>query len=295
MRTVSTTPSAATLDAIFEALDYSEEANELIWLKATRRISAGTPAGTLNRLGRLVVGFQGRKYPAANLAWFFQHDEWLNDSIVFRDGDPTNLHYTNLIPAHTRMSTNAKAQQMRRYRERVKARKVAPRAKSDRETINLGADGKTWTVYDDRNRHTSRGSFLSLTEAEAWDTELKRGTAFVLANPPKLDQLPADPATPAGVPDRHILTLKDAHLLFAYDDETGAFYYRWKPIREGVPALQYTDRGMPFLRASGRQYPAGMMAWFMTKGVWPKRKQIGYRDGNPRNLALGNLFLKGVE
>jgi hypothetical protein len=26
--------------------------------------------------------------------------------------------------------------------------------------------------------------------------------------------------------------------------------------------------------------------------VWPARKQIAYRDGNPKNLTLANLYLK---
>ncbi len=39
-----------------------------------------------------------------------------------------------------------------------------------------------------------------------------------------------------------------------------------------------------------------MRAWFIhTKGEWPKRRRLGYRDGNRKNLRIDNLYIKGSE
>lgn len=284
------TPSSTELDAIFAALDYNDETNELIWLKATRRLSEGTPAGTLNRAGRLIVGFNGRKYPAANLAWFFHFDEWPEHPIKFRDGDPTNLRHINLIPAPLKFSDSPKARQMRRYRAKVKANRVDPLDKSELDDVMLMLDG-TWTVRVRGDRRKEIATLATKAEAEALALAVDAGLRF-------LDKHPAEPYKPTPTilagKGKGVLTLADARDLFAYDPDTGAFYHRYGAWRRGVPAVQYNDRNRPFLRASGRQYPAGMMAWFITHGVWPKRKQIGYRDHNPKNTALGNLYLKDI-
>lgn len=299
------TPDDDTLDAIFAALDCDPDTGELIWLKATRRVSEGTPAGTLNRAGRLVVGFQGQHYQAANLAWFFHHNEWPEHPIAFKDGNALNLSKANLIPRPFRYSDSPKAAQMRRYRERVRERtsQTDSTEKSKLETVTYSYDGYTlgrgkkkqkrsmvWCARSARSLRTVLATFHTRHEAEAYAIAAAEGYAFVQAHPVPTDL--ANPDAKAGGPDPAILTLREAHGLFAYDETTGAFYRRWPDIWAGTPAEYFNDRNRPFLRASGRQYSAGMMAWFLKTGQWPGRKQIGYRDGNPRNTAFANLYLK---
>ena len=286
------TPSDSTLDALYAALYYDPEIGELVWLKSSPRISEGTPAGTLNRAGRLVVGFQGKKYPAGAIAWFIHRDghEWPRFPIVFKDGNPTNLADDNLLLAPHKYSHNPKAQQMRVYRARAKERKVAMRPRSELDTVNLCADGKTWSVRADHDLSLVIGEFDNLAAAEAFSRAAVVSYRYVKAHPPETDLLIVRAGEHADV-----LTLAEAHNFFAYDPDQGNIYYRWTPVREGLSAIQLNDRNRPFVRASGRQYPAGMMAWFLANKVWPARKQIAYHDGNPRNIKLDNLYLKGAQ
>jgi hypothetical protein len=298
-------PDEATLDAIFAALDCDPETGELVWLKATKRVSEGTPAGTLNRSGRLVVGFQGRHYQAAHLAWFFHYDEWPEHQIAFKDGRPLNLAKDNLISRPFQYSGTPKAQQMRRYRERLKARLPPTQPeKSDLETVTLSYDGydnaiggkkkqirgKVWCARAAHNLGTVLATFATRQEAEEYAIASATGYQFTEAHPVPTDL--ANPNTKAGQDSPLVITLQQAHGLFAYDPDTGAFYRRWPEIWRGTPATHLNDRNRPFLRARGRQYSAGMMAWFLTTGQWPARKQIAYKDHNPRNTTLANLYLK---
>jgi hypothetical protein len=298
------TPDEDTLDAIFAALDCNPDTGELVWLKATRRVSEGTPAGTLNRAGRLVVGFQGRHYQASQLAWFFHHNAWPVHPVAFKNGNALDLSKDNLTPRPFRYSDTPKAEQMRRYRQRVKARspQTGPEEKSDLDTVTLSyngydynpkagrqARGKVWCARAAHDLKIVLATFGTRQEAEAYAIAAERGYQFTEANPvPAVD----NPNTKAGADKKLVITLQQAHGLFAYDEVTGAFYRRWPEIWRGTPAEYFNARNRPFLRARGRQYQAGMMAWFLKTGYWPGRKQIAYRDKNPRNTAFANLYLK---
>jgi hypothetical protein len=281
------TPDDATLGALYEALDYHAESNELIWLKPSRRLAEGSPAGTLNRLGRLVVGFRGRKYPAGSLAWFLHHNgEWPPFPVKFRNGDATDLRPDNLMLAPEKYVHTPQARRMRVYRAEVRERRVERLEKSHIDNVKLLLNGQ-WSVRDPRNYSVQMGEFDNRRDAEDFARAVETGRQFIAAHPAPTGL----PAVTAGE-GKGVLTLAEAHGFFAYDPDAGAFYYRWTPIREGFPATQLNDRNRPFVRASGRQYPAGMMAWFLVHHVWPARKQIAYRDGNPKNLTLANLYLK---
>ncbi len=303
------TPDDATLDALYAALDCDPETGDLVWLDPpSRRVAIGSLAGTLNRAGRVVVGFAGRQYQGAHLAWFFYHDgQWPTQQVRFRNGNPSDLTRDNLISGPAAYSDTPKAAQMRRYRQRLKERKAPPpEEKSSLETVTFSYNGydydpkvkkqvrgKVWCARAVHDLKIVLATFQTRQEAEAYAIAAANGYAFVQAHPVPTDL--ANPGAKAGKPDPAILTLQEAHGLFAYDETSGAFYRRWPDIWVGTPAEYFNDRKRPFLRARGRQYTAGMMAWFLKTGQWPGRKQIAYRDKNPRNTAFTNLYLKDAE
>lgn len=290
------TPNDTLLDALYAALDYDAEANELVWLQATKRMAVGDPAGTLNRAGRLVVGFRGKKYPAGTLAWFIHSGgaEWPEYPVRFRNGNALDLREENLALLPTVYSKSQKAKQMRLYRARIKDRQAKPvkrREQSAMGNVQMGLLDDRWHAYDPRTSRHKLGSFETREEAEACAIGFAEALAFLARNPTPQPYVET-PDIRAGTGEQ-VLTLAAARDTFAYDKDLGRVYHRWG-LREGYSAVQYNDRNRPFVRASGRQYPAGMLAWFMHHGIWPKRKQIAYHDHDPKNIKLENLYLKGA-
>lgn len=293
------TPDDTILEAIAEALDYDPDTGRMVWMRETRRASVGTPAGSLRHDdtgGHLVIGFGGKQYQAGHIAWFLAHRQWPPTQVLFKDGDPLNLRKTNLKLRAFMYRDTPKARQMRRYRDRLKERgqtpaKPAPRPKSELSTVSLSADGTLWSARACYNPLRVLATFDNQVDAENYARWSEIGWHFVAANLAPPYQAAPEPKAGTG---KGVITLADALDTFAYDPGAGMIFYRWPEIRRGCPAVQLNDRNRPFIRYSGRQYPAGMMAWFMTHGVWPQRKQIAYRDDDPRNIKLKNLYLKGA-
>ena len=291
------TPKQDTLEALTEALDYDPATGRMLWLRETRRASAGTPAGSLrpdDTGGHLVIGFEGRQYQAGHIAWFMAHKQWPSTQVLFADGNPLNLRKSNLRLRAFMYRDTPKARQMRRYRDKLRERhptpaKTTPRPKSALDTVTLGADGKTWSARACYDFRVVLASFDNQADAESYARWAEIGWHFVAANPAPPYKAAPEPKAGTG---KGVITLSDALDTFAYDATAGMIFYRWTEIRRGCPAVQLNDRNRPFVRHAGRQYPAGMLAWFMHTGHWPARKQIAYRDGNPKNLTLANLYLK---
>lgn len=296
------TPSTDTLDAIFEALDYDPETGNIIWLKDTRRISAGSPAGFYNADGKLLIGFQGTQYQGSHLAWFFHTDQWPTSKVQFKNGDPTDLTASNLQLLADSEPPSSAARYMRAYRETRKNRpyeagphdepkKGAPQhPKSKLPNVSYSTVDRAnplWRVRDPDDTRITLASFQKQADAERFANTLDVGRAFIKANPSR--RQPNDDVIHAGT--EATLTLQQAHQLFAYDPIKGAVYRRTGRLT-GAPATTLNDRRQTIVAVNRRVYQAGMLVWFLHTGQWPQRRQLGYRDGKSRNLMLSNLYLK---
>ena len=290
------TPPLAVQHALYEALNYDPLTGEIRWRQNRRRVTEGDLAGSISRDGNLVIGFNGTSYQAHHVAWYIETNQWPSAPILFEDRDPLNLVFSNLF--ETRYAKNSKADYMRDWRKkqkRVKATRATLRQKtSSVPGVEFGY-GDVWNVRDRDNTNLTLASFAKQEDAEAYGHAVVAGRAFVVSNPPELFGAPRDDLQ-AGGPST--LTYGAAASRFAYDPDTGAIYRRRSTSHRidttGTPAVEIDDTRRPIVRASGRTYSAGMLAWFLhTGGQWPKRKQLGYRDGNRKNLRWANLFLKG--
>lgn len=293
------TPSPATLEALFHALDYDPATGEIRWRETRRRVTEGDLAGSISRDGNIVIGFNGTSYQAHHIAWFMITGRWPNTPILFRDKNPNHLWADNIYaPAYER---NSKANYMRGWRSRRKHARALEASRrlnvSDVPGVHFGVGG-VWSVRDRDNFNLVIASFATKAEAETYGRMLNEGRHFIAHNPPEIFTDIHDPRNrmTAGAPGT--LTYEQANLRFAYDPSTGAIYRRTSPSHNvdftGAPAIELDDTRRPIVRASGRTYSAGMLAWFLhTGGEWPKRKQLGYRDGNRKNTRWANLYLKG--
>lgn len=87
-----------------------------------------------------------------------------------------------------------------------------------------------------------------------------------------------------------MLTVERLRELLHYDPETGVFtnrVTRGKALK-GMVAGGSNLRGYWAICIDFRKYPAHILAWFYTHGVWP-RVQLDHRDTNGMNNRIENL------
>ena len=298
-------PPPYVQEALYHALDYDPVTGDLRWREDRRRVREGDLAGSVSRDGAIVVGFMKNVYQASHIAWFLTKGDWPEFQIHFNNSDPMDLRFSNLVlmqfdTAYKSPQSFTKALKAREYRARKKAAKKLVRPTSTRDNVTCGVDG-VWSV---RSLHEARHVFISFEhrkDAEDYADLYARGLRYCHLN--RAATYPADAASLlAGGPGA--LTLQQASDRFAYNPDTGAIYRRnnirlytrhsdGAPLNmEGTPAVELGPTRRPIVRASGRTYSAGMLAWFLYNCEWPKRKQLGYRDKNPANTKLDNLYLK---
>ncbi len=272
------------------ALAYDEVTGTLSWVYDRPRAPAGSLAGYIHRDGNAVVKFEGRPYQAHHIAWFFKHGVWPSSQVLFKDKDALNIAANNLYLQSSDYSPLSSARASRNYRANVKRRTplFEPTPRSSVEGVRFKSPG-FWEVRARWMHNIVIGEFGTQLEAENAQIDRNTGYLFVQSNPPPIERH-GDDKIFAG--DRFSLNLREARALYAYDPETGRLYYRWTPIRIGADAVEITSTKRPIVRASGRSYTAGMVAWFIVTGTWPKRKQLRYRDDNPQNIKFSNLYLK---
>jgi hypothetical protein len=100
---------ALTHSKLLQILDYDPISGVFLWKKVAgsrRHMSAGSLAGTVDKMGARVIAIKGCLYYAHRLAWFYVHKRWPHDSIDHRDMNPLNNAISNLRVA-TRSQNNA--------------------------------------------------------------------------------------------------------------------------------------------------------------------------------------------
>lgn len=304
-------PPATSLRIIRETLVYDPDTGDLTWTTPPR---TGELAGYYHaRDKRLVVGINYRKHAATHVAWFLHKGEWPLGRIALADGDPENLAFRNLV--FTPLSDDPKAAYARTRRQRQKQElaekqrllegfstipgvrfSVADRGgetdleREQRKQAGLPPLEGRWLACDPHDKHRVRGSFETQDEAEKFQRLFQHALDYMAANPPPHlpDRIGRQPAGSASG-----LTLADAHAFFCYDPGYGVFYHRitQRTWMEGHRADHLNASRRPVVTFASRQYPAAMLAWFMTNYEWPPRKSIFYRDKDPRNITLGNMFI----
>jgi hypothetical protein len=97
-------------DEVSEAIAYDPEVGRFYWkVDASKNVKKGSVAGTLKNSRHrstgqiksyLYIRYKDREMVGSRVAWLLHYGEWPTQSIMFIDGDSTNLKINNLRLSH---------------------------------------------------------------------------------------------------------------------------------------------------------------------------------------------------
>lgn len=87
---------ALTQERLKACLSYSSETGEFIWLRSSRRIGSGLPAGYFGLGGYRLIRIDGHAYRGNRLAWLYVHGSWPEGMIDHVNGNTGDDRISNL-------------------------------------------------------------------------------------------------------------------------------------------------------------------------------------------------------
>jgi HNH endonuclease len=79
-------------------LEYDKEEGYFYWLEEKKGRDLTRPAGTRTAAGYGTINIDGIIYSMSRLAWFYMNGSWPSQEIGYKDGNPNNCSWDNLIP-----------------------------------------------------------------------------------------------------------------------------------------------------------------------------------------------------
>lgn len=289
--------TAPDLDRVRELLSYDSDLRNLRWnVDRPPVVRAGDPAGNRHaRDGLWGVTIDGRRYPSQYIVRYLDTSLWPSSRIGFKNRNHDDLAPHNLVDLSERYSLTPQAISNRRRAARI--RDERRRLEKSRENtalrtltgfVRYSIEKGVWQIAEPGGRTVISEH---KTQQDANETLELRDyiNRFLLVNPYKSKA--GDERLLSGS-EHSAATYYDLASAFAYDPVNGWFYFRHPADKRRLTADYLNTSGRRVVTFWGRQYPAAMLAWFLTHREWPKRKSILPRDGNPDNLALANLYRK---
>lgn len=106
-----------TYNELVELVSYNKLTGLLTWkVNRSRLAMAGDEAGCVNHHGTVMVGVQGRTYPASRLIWLYVTGAFPRGRLILKDGDQLNLRWNNLAEERVNLSHKHTAVYQRRRR-----------------------------------------------------------------------------------------------------------------------------------------------------------------------------------
>lgn len=98
---------------------YDPESGKFFWIVPKNGRDLTRPAGTVDVKGYRTITWQGQKIQMSRLAWVFQLNEWPEMDVGYKDGNPLNLRWSNLVLI-------TKAEKQHNFREALKENTPEP-------------------------------------------------------------------------------------------------------------------------------------------------------------------------
>jgi len=133
-----------TADIARHHLAYNKHTGLLTWNRdRSRTAKAGDEAGCQTSNGAIIVGIEGRMYSAARVIWLMVTGEWPRGRLRFKDDDPRNLRWNNLVERRDLLSLNHTAVYQRRYRKiKALAMRRINASRTDTVTYQTASQGE---------------------------------------------------------------------------------------------------------------------------------------------------------
>ena len=81
----------------FKDLEYCPDTGSFFWKKTRNQMAVeGSEAGCVDNKGYRVITYDGKRYKAHRLAWFFVHNQWPKNQIDHIDENKSNNRISNL-------------------------------------------------------------------------------------------------------------------------------------------------------------------------------------------------------
>lgn len=101
-------------------IHYDARTGEITWNVDRGPVKMGDEAGTVRHDGRVTVIVNGKTWLANRLIWLLQTGEHPKTRLAFKDGNPQNLRWSNIIPEQETLSQSKTAAYQRGLRQRRK-------------------------------------------------------------------------------------------------------------------------------------------------------------------------------
>ena len=82
---------------LLNILEYDKEEGYFYWLEEKQGRDLTRPAGTRTDTGYGTININGIIYSMSRLAWFYMNGSWPSQEIGYKDGNPNNCSWDNLI------------------------------------------------------------------------------------------------------------------------------------------------------------------------------------------------------
>lgn len=298
---------ARLLARVKELLSYDPVSGLLTWRVARPpRIKPGDEAGSVLPNGYVTVCIDGWNYYGHHLAFALTHDIWAEPYLLRLQGAKDDLRLSNMVYDRAYGSTTDPAILERREKARNRARRQRERERRIKAQIEMtpsmiegvehmpgGVGFKvSYRATPQDHYRVIAENILTKREAEALSYDFRRRMHFLDHHPVPVPASEAEhrqwESIYAASGD---ITYDYVRQVFAYDPLAGDIIWRYPEARRGHRADHRIGRHM-YVDHLGRKFPAHLLIWFLVHKVWPKRGQIGWRNGDQTDNRLDNLFLK---
>mgnify|MGYP000603186201 FL=1 len=100
-------------------LHYDGRSGLLVWnVDRGHGVRAGDEVGTVRDDGRIALTIDRKTYLAHRVVWLIMTGDWPESRILFRDGDPQNLRWANLMLEADSYSQSYHATYQRQHRQK---------------------------------------------------------------------------------------------------------------------------------------------------------------------------------
>lgn len=133
-----------TVERLRDLIDYDPRTGLMTWKFSRGRLAKeGDEAGTVHKDGHVFIGIDGKIYAATRVVYFFMEGTWPPCRIRFRDGDPQNLRWNNLVRQDTVYHRSHRAHYQRQRARDLKVALAEIKADAyDRHRYETAPDAK---------------------------------------------------------------------------------------------------------------------------------------------------------